>query len=173
MQPMLDTERLHLRPPRADDLDALHAWRSDPSVVRFVGGRTLDREEAWQRLLRAAGHRSLFGHGLFMVEEKAGGAVIGEVGLFYGRRGLGPDFDAAPEIGWILAAGAQGRGYATEAALAAQGWFAATQGDRRCVCMIDPAHDASFRVAAKLGYKRYRSADYQGGSVTLLERMPA
>lgn len=170
---MLETDRLLLRPPRPDDLDALHALRSDPVVVRFVGGRTLDREEAWQRLLRIAGHWSLFGHGLFMVQEKAGGAVIGEVGLFYGRRGLGPDFDDAPEIGWILAAEAQGAGYATEAALAAQSWFAATHGERRCVCMIDPAHGASFRVAAKLGYKRYRSADYHGGSVTLLENPPA
>jgi len=173
MQPMLDTERLRLRPPQADDLDALHAWRSDAAVVRFVGGRTLDREEAWQRLLRIAGHWSLFGHGLFMVEEKASGAVIGEVGLFYGRRDLGPDFDLAPEIGWILAAAVHGKGYASEAARAAQDWFAATQGDRRCVCMIDPAHEASFRVASKLGYKSYRSTDYHGSSVTLLERLPA
>ena len=131
------------------------------------------RSIARKRLLRIAGHWSLFGHGLFMVEEKASGAVIGEVGLFYGRRDLGPDFDAAPEIGWILAAAAHGRGYASEAARAAQGWFAATQGDRRCVCMIDPAHGASFRVAAKLGYKSYRSTDYHGSSVTLLERLPA
>eukprot|EP01041_Mallomonas_annulata_P016264 gene16263-34060_t len=70
-------------------------------------------------------------------------------------------------------AGNGGDQLVSEVALAAQGWFAATQGDRRCVCMIDPAHDASFRVAAKRGYKRYRSADYQGGSVTLLERLPA
>jgi RimJ/RimL family protein N-acetyltransferase len=168
----METERLLLRPPCPDDLDAIHAMRSDPAVVRYLGGRTLNREEAWQRLLRLAGHWSLMGFGMFVVTEKAGGRVIGEVGLFLGRRGLGAAFDDAPEAGWIFAAEAQGRGYAAEAAMAAHRWFFASHGERRTVCIIDPANAGSFRVAARLGYKRFAEVDYHGGPVTMLERVP-
>jgi RimJ/RimL family protein N-acetyltransferase len=168
----METERLLLRPPCLGDLDAIHAMRSDPVVVRYLGGRTLNREEAWQRLLRLAGHWSLLGFGMFVVVEKAGGRLIGEVGLFHGCRGLGAAFDDAPEAGWIFASEGQGRGYATEAAVAAHRWFAASHGERRSVCIIDPANAGSFRVAARLGYKSFGEVEYLGGPVTMLERNP-
>ncbi|CAH1652354.1 GNAT family N-acetyltransferase [Hyphomicrobiales bacterium] len=146
--------------------------RSDPNVVRHLGDRVLNREEAWHRLTRIVGHWVLRGYGLFAVVEKRSGAFIGEVGLFDGCRGLAPDFDNAPEAGWILAATAHGKGYAGEAALAAHCWFAATHGEQRSVCIIAPDNHGSLRVAQKLGYKRFGQVDYQGGPVTMLERVP-
>ncbi|MFJ5370676.1 GNAT family N-acetyltransferase, partial [Bosea sp. CER48] len=85
---MLETENLRLRRPEIHDLDAIHAMRSDPDVVRHLGGRTLGREEAWHRLTRIVGHWVLRGYGMFVAVEKASGSVIGEVGLFDGCRGL-------------------------------------------------------------------------------------
>lgn len=169
---MIESENLRLRPPVLEDLDAIHAMRSDPDVVRFLGGRTLNREEAWHRLARLVGHWTLRGYGMFMAVEKRSGAVVGEVGLFDGCRGLSPDFDNAPEAGWILAASAHGKGYASEAASAVHRWFAATHGERRSVCMIAPENKASLRVAQKLGYKGFGQVEYHGGPVMMLERIP-
>ena len=55
---MIETARLTLRLPTLADFEPIHAMRSDPDVVRFVGGKTLSREEAWQRLQRSSGHWS-------------------------------------------------------------------------------------------------------------------
>lgn len=169
---MIETENLHLRRPVLEDLDAIHAMRSDPDVVRHLGGRPLNREEAWHRLTRIAGHWVLRGYGMFMIVEKASGHVVGEAGLFDGCRGLPPAFDTAPEAGWILAAAAHGKGYASEAAIAAHRWFAAVHGEQRSVCIIAPENLASLRVAQKLGYKGFGQVEYQGGPVIMLERIP-
>jgi RimJ/RimL family protein N-acetyltransferase len=169
---MIETGNLLLRRPEIGDLDAIHAMRSDIHVVRFLGGRALNREEAWHRLSRIVGHWALRGYGMFAVVEKRSGALVGEVGLFDGCRGLSPDFDNAPEAGWILASAAHGKGYAAEAADAAHRWFAATHGERRSVCIIAPENLASFRVAHRLGYKSFGQVDYQNGPVVMLERIP-
>jgi len=169
---MIETENLKLRRPVTEDLDAIHAMRRDPAVIRHLGGKPLNREEAWHRLTRLTGHWALRGYGMFIVVAKASGHVIGEVGLFDGYRGLSPDFDNAPEAGWILAAEAHGKGYAIEAATAAHRWFAQTHGEQRSVCIIAPDNLASLRVAQKLGYKSFGQVDYQGGPVTMLERIP-
>lgn len=169
---MIETENLRLRRPEIGDLDAIHAMRSDLAVVHFLGGRALNREEAWHRLTRIVGHWTLRGYGMFAVVEKSSGTLVGEVGLFDGCRGLSPDFDNAPEAGWILASAAQGKGYAGEATAAAHRWFAATHGEQRSVCIIAPENHASFRVAQKLGYKSFGQVDYQNGPVVMLERVP-
>ena len=169
---MIETENLRLRRPEIGDLEAIHAMRSDLAIVRFLGGRALNREEAWHRLTRIVGHWTLRGYGMFAVVEKSSGALVGEVGLFDGCRGLSPDFDNAPEAGWILAGEAQGKGYAGEAAAAAHRWFAAAHGEQRSVCIIAPENLASFRVAHKLGYKSFGQVDYQNGPVVMLERIP-
>jgi RimJ/RimL family protein N-acetyltransferase len=169
---MIETGNLHLRRPLERDLDAMHAMRSDPGIMRHLGGRPLSREEAWHRLTRIAGHWALRGYGMFIVVEKGSGAVVGEVGLFDGHRGLSPAFDCAPEAGWILAAQAQGKGYASEAAAATHRWFAQVHGEQRSVCIIAPENLSSLRVAQKLGYNSFGQVDYQGRPVTMLERIP-
>lgn len=169
---MIETENLILRRPEIGDLDAIHAMRSDPEIIRFLGGRPLSREEAWHRLTRIVGHWTLRGYGMFAVVEKRSGTLVGEVGLFDGCRGLHAQFDAAPEAGWILAGAAHGKGYAGEAGAAAHRWFAATHGERRSVCIIAPENLASFRVAYKLGYKSFGQVEYQNEPVVMLERIP-
>lgn len=170
---MIETDRLILRQPELADLDAIHAMRSDAQVVRFLGGKPLTREEAWHRLTRSAGTWTLLGYGMFVVVEKASGLFMGEVGLMQAHRDLGPDFDAFPEAGWVLARAAHGKGYATEAGRAAHDWFRAQFGARRSVCIIAPEHAASLNVAAKLGYRPFGRAVYQDHDVTMLERPAA
>jgi RimJ/RimL family protein N-acetyltransferase len=167
---MIETARLTLRLPTLDDFEAIHAMRSDPEVVRFVGGKTLSREEAWHRLQRSAGHWSLLGYGLFAVVERESGLMLGEVGLMRGKRGLGETFDPYPEAAWILSRATHGKGYATEAAQAAHDWFARTHAATRTVCIINPENVGSLQVARKLGYRSFGTTCYHDDMLTMLER---
>lgn len=167
---MIETERLLLRRPSREDFDPIHAIWSDADVVRFIRGKALSREEAWQRLTRSAGNWALLGYGFFAVVEKASGRLVGEAGLMQAHRGLGEQFDPFPEAGWVFAREAHGKGYASEAALAAHDWFGRVVGASRTVCIIAPENTASLRVAAKLGYTPFGSACYHEGTVTMLER---
>jgi RimJ/RimL family protein N-acetyltransferase len=145
---------------------------ADPQMARFAGRAPAGPDEAWMRLLRQAGHWSLFGYGFLAIEEKATGCFVGEAGLAQFRRGLGPEFDRAPEAGWAIAPWAQGHGYATEAAAAALAWTEARFGLRRSVCLIHAGNAPSLRVAEKLGYARMGACSYRGYSAVTFERRP-
>jgi RimJ/RimL family protein N-acetyltransferase len=170
--PFIETERLCLRLPRLADLDARAAMIADVETTRFIGGPQ-NREESWNRLLRYTGHWALLGYGFFAVEERASGRFVGEVGFCDFQRGLGSDFDPAPEAGWVIARWATGQGYASEALSAAIAWYEGHFGVGRAVCIIDPNNGASLRVAAKHGFTPFREAHYKDVPVILHERLPA
>lgn len=167
---MIDTERLHLRPPTLDDFELSYALTASEEMRRFLG-RTLDREDSFARHLRNAGCWSLFGHGPFSVIERASGDYVGGCGLFRALRGLGDDFDPYPEAGWVIGQPSWSRGYATEAMTAILAWFDAAFGGRT-VCMIVPGNTASERIAAKLGYEPIGLATYKEAEVMRYARQP-
>jgi RimJ/RimL family protein N-acetyltransferase len=171
--PVLLTARLHLRPHRPEDFPDCVAMWGDPTVVRFIGGRPFTAEEVWARLLRYAGHWAWMGFGYWAVEERATGRFVGEIGFADFRRDVDPPFGGAPELGWVLAAHAHGKGYATEGALAAVAWGDARLHALRTVCMIDPDNAASLRVADKIGFREYARTTYKGTATILLERAGA
>jgi RimJ/RimL family protein N-acetyltransferase len=121
-------------------------------------------------MLRYGGLWTFLGFGYWAVEERDSARFVGEVGFADFKREIEPPLDGQPEIGWVLAPWAHGRGFATEAVGAALAW-----GDRRwagqpTVCLIAPANLASLRVAAKSGYREFARTTYQGGSTILLRR---
>lgn len=171
---MIETQRLLLRQPVLTDLKAISAIYADPDVVRHIGdGKPGTQQDSWFRLLRFAGHWQLRGFGYFAVMEKETGVFVGNVGLASFMRGLGDDFDPYPEAGWVLAASAHGKGYATEAAQAAHDWFDREHGPQRTVCIIDPPNAGSIRVAEKLGYRLMGERPFRDSSVLAFERLPA
>src|SRR5271155_4605286 len=113
--PVLETERLRLRGHRLDDFASCAAMWADPIVTRHItrhiGGRPFSEEESWHRLLRYVGHWVLLGFGYWVVEEKATGAFIGEVGFADWKRSLEPSLGEMPEIGWVFASSSHGKGY--------------------------------------------------------------
>ena len=168
--PVIETLRLRLRGHRLTDFAAYAEIWGDPAMVRHITGDPLGEEAAWARFLRSVGHWSLMGFGFWALEEKASGRFIGEAGFVNFKRRVEPPLPEAPEIGWLLAPWAQGRGHATEAVRAALAWGEDHFGTGRTVCMIHPDNAASFRVAEKCGFKEVTRARYLGGPTVVLDR---
>ncbi|WP_240358781.1 GNAT family N-acetyltransferase, partial [Myxococcus vastator] len=74
--PVLETPRLLLRPPLAEDLEGFAALSADPESARFIGG-VQPRLMAWRNLYAMAGAWSLQGFAMFSVLEKSTGAWVG------------------------------------------------------------------------------------------------
>jgi len=171
--PVIETERLRLRGHQLTDFSACAAMWADPVVTRYVGGKPLTREEVWARLLRYVGHWALLGFGYWAAEEKATGLFVGELGFGDFKRELQPPLDGVPELGWILAVHAHGRGYATEAARAALAWGEKNFGRLPTACLIHPENAASIRVAEKCGYRETQRTMYKEHEIILYTRRPA
>ena len=142
--PILDTGRLILRPPLAEDLDGWTAFGADRDAMRYLGGPG-PRAVAWRAMTGVAGSWALHGFGMFSVIEKASGRWIGRVGPWR------PEGWPGTEIGWGLLTGAQGQGYAVEAATASIDWAVDHLGWDDVIHTIDPANLASIGLAQRLG----------------------
>ena len=169
---MLTTDRLTLVPHRPEHFDAYaEFWSRDPGhFLRSLA--PMHPSDAWTRLLKHYGHWDAFGYGPFLGFDGAGKLVL-EAGYEDFRRAVGPQFDGVPEGMWKVDLAEQGRGYASEAMAAITTRFDATHRPSRTVCMIDPANEASIRVAQRLGFAAFETVDYRGSPVTLFERIGA
>ena len=141
--PILMTDRLILRRPQPQDLESFAAYyATDRSATT---GGPLDAPAAWRAFATELGHWQLRGFGMASVVEKASGALIGRCGIWY------PGGWPEPELGWTLYDGAEGRGYATEAALAMRAHAATAWGLTHLVSIIALGNDKSEAVARRLG----------------------
>jgi RimJ/RimL family protein N-acetyltransferase len=150
MGPVVETERLVLRRWREDDAGALGAMNADREVMRHIGaGAPLDPDQSAALLVRFEREWDERGHGLWAVEERDSGQLVGFCGLTVPM--FLPEVLPAVEIGWRLARGAWGRGLATEAARAALAFGFGRAAMREILAIVDPANARSLRVCAKLG----------------------
>jgi RimJ/RimL family protein N-acetyltransferase len=168
--PVLETERLKLRGHRLDDFAACAAMWADPVVSRQLGRKPFTEEESWTRLLRYVGHWALLGFGYWVVEEKSSGSFAGEVGFADYKRDMQSPVKELPEIGWVLAARAHGKGYATEAARAAIAWGDEHFSLSRTTCIVSPDNLRSIRVAEKCGYRNLELTQYKGKPIIAFVR---
>jgi RimJ/RimL family protein N-acetyltransferase len=168
--PTLETARLRLRGHRLEDFTDCAAMWADPLVVRYITGKPATREEAWSRLLRYAGHWALLRFGFWAVEDRATGKFLGEVGFAEFQREIEPPLAGVPEIGWVLAPHAHGKGYATEAVRAAVAWGELRFAGARTACLIHPENLLSIRVAEKCGYREKLRTTYKGQPAIMFER---
>lgn len=171
--PMLETQRLRLRPYEAGDFEAYAAIFAEPEVMRHLGGAPLSREAAWTRFLRQIGLWRTHGFGAFAVTLRDDGRLIGTAGFHELKRDLSPSLEGTLEAGWVFAGAAQGRGFAGEAMRAAMAWAGAEHPGLRMTCIVDPENAASLRLAARLGFVRIAQAEYGGRPVAVLERLAA
>jgi RimJ/RimL family protein N-acetyltransferase len=170
MVPVIETDRLRLRAHRQDDFAACAAMWAVPEVVRYIGGKPFTVEEVWARVLRYAGHWQWRGCGFWAREEKSTGVFAGDLGFAEFKRDIDPSIQGIPEIGWVLAPHAQGKGYATEAVRAIVAWGDHHFDQPRTVCLIHPENQPSLRVAEKCGYQQFHRTTYHGQPTIILER---
>src|SRR5437660_10320222 len=141
----LETERLVLRWIREDDFEQYAVMCRDPEVMRFLGGQVLNDFEIWRQMASFMGHWYFRGYGIWAVEEKSTGNLIGRIGF------MNPIGWPAFELGWTLARDSWGKGYASEGAQRALA-YAFTELDRNhVISLIAPENLPSIRVAARLG----------------------
>ncbi|WP_291847775.1 GNAT family N-acetyltransferase [Bradyrhizobium sp.] len=146
--PVIETERLLLRPWQGCDIAPYAAMLSDPGTARFItvdGKPVVDEMIGWRHAAVMAGHWVLHGVGMFVVEEKSSGKFAGRVGPW------SPPGWPGFEVGWGIAREFRGKGYAVEAARASIDWAFATFDVDRIVHSIDRENTASQGVARRLG----------------------
>jgi RimJ/RimL family protein N-acetyltransferase len=160
MIPVLLTERLVLRGPEPGDLEPLAAfYATDRS--RYVGG-PLPRDRVWRGIAADLGHWQIRGYGRWAVVEKATGAYVGEVGLWF------PEGWFAREVAWLLVSPEhEGRGLAREAALAARAHAYGTLGWTDAFSVIDPENARSVALARRLGCTVDRHETYEGRGIDI------
>lgn len=153
---LIETERLLLRVPQAQDRAPLHTMWADPLVMADLGPvKTAADSDA--ALARHDAYRS-DGLGFLAVVLREGGETIGFCGLKPGN-------ERAPiagelEAGWLIARDHWGRGYAGEAVVAAieRGW--AHHDATRVVAITARRNDKSRRVMEKLGFVHRAAEDF-------------
>lgn len=151
MLPSLKTERLVLRPLRADDLDSLAVLHEEHSFWQYPLGRGQTRDETMGFLQRVLDSYEERGFGLAAVVDGASGDLAGWAGLSVPS--FLPEVLPAVEVGWRLGSAWRGRGYATEAGAAWVEWGFERLGLDRLVSIFEPANAASGRVMEKLGFE--------------------
>ncbi|TQN41471.1 RimJ/RimL family protein N-acetyltransferase [Blastococcus colisei] len=145
-QPILTGDRVRLRPWRPDDAAVVLAACQDTDIQRwtqvplpyaaehaegFVGGIA---PQTWDE-----------GGALFAVEPADGGPLIGSMGLFPPRDGVG-------EAGYWTAPEGRGQGFTAEGLRVLADWALDVVGVHRVELLVDPANAGSRRVAERAGF---------------------
>jgi RimJ/RimL family protein N-acetyltransferase len=144
---------------REEDFAAYAVICDDPEVMRFLGGKTLNKLEAWRHLAFIIGHWQLRGYGPWAVEEKHSGKLVGRIGF------LNPEGWPGFELGWTLGREFWGRGYATEGAGRALQYGFNELDHEHIISLIHPDNKASIRVAERLGEKVEGETELLGNQV--------
>ncbi len=140
--PVLETERLKLRPRTLDDAEALHAIYSDAELMTWWSHAPHDTiEQTRERIAQMwDGWRS------WSITLAGDDSAIGFVAAGEKRQGK------VTEIGYALARAHWGRGYAAEAVSAVIDQLFA-EGNRRVFADTDPDNAASRALLERLGFK--------------------
>lgn len=80
---MIHTKRLKIRAFNQDDLQAMLLIYNDKNTMRYIpnANHSWNKYELEKKYLHHSAHYP-YGYGLFVIEEKQSGQVIGEAGLF-------------------------------------------------------------------------------------------
>ncbi|MDO5120149.1 MAG: GNAT family protein [Coriobacteriales bacterium] len=145
-KPVIETERLRLRPLCASDVPALREWMADRSIYAYWGkgpSRT-DKDPALMFEKPERPTKSLH----LGIEERESGKIVGELWVYLIVN------DRMATVAIRLAPSRQGMGYGTEALSAVTRFcFERTELQRLCA-EVDVRNVASWRMLEKCGFVR-------------------
>lgn len=160
----LETPRLRLRKFAERHWEPYAAMCADPEVMRYLGtGVVFSRDDTWRAIASMLGHWQLRGYGMWALESRETGELVGRAGF------LNPAGWPGFELGWMLGRSHWGKGYAREAArVALRHAFDALEQDR-VISLIREANAASIRVAEAIGEKLAGEVELLGAKALVYE----
>jgi ribosomal-protein-alanine N-acetyltransferase len=160
IKPEIETARLRLCPFTPEDLDEFCLIRSDPEVMRFIGGSASTREQTEAALIKHLSRWEEHGFGHWAVRFKKNPTLL------LGWCGLDLlDTTSEIEVGYGLARNYWGLGIATEAAEATLRFGLEHLKLDRIVAVAYPQNTQSRRVMEKLGMTRVKNGFYYGAEM--------
>ena len=154
------TARLVLRELVHEDEAGMFAMDSDPEVHRFLGNEPLTSIAQVRPIIeRVRRQYEEHGIGRWAVEERATGEFVGWAGLKRMTETVNGHHDFH-DIGYRLQRRAWGKGYATEASLAARDYAFRELGLEHLYAMAQVDNRASRAVLEKIGLRHDGDFDY-------------
>jgi RimJ/RimL family protein N-acetyltransferase len=147
----LTSTRLIVRRLRESDLAAFCHYRSDPEVARYQDWTTFPEEDG-VRFFAEQALRHPDAEGIWFqiaIAHKETGAIVGDCGLraIEGQPGQ-------VELGFTLARGHWGKGYATEALTRLLDYVFGERGKQRVIAVTDARNAPEARVLEQAGMRR-------------------
>lgn len=155
--PVIETERLILRPWRDEDVPHWVAMNADPRVMEFFPS-TYGEEQARETAAYLRARLEADGYGWWIAEIKDGRRFAGCLAVQ--KVPFEAHFTPAFEIGWRLPVDAWGHGYATEGARALLDCSFSRLGCDEVVAMTAALNERSQRVMQRLGMTRDAADDF-------------
>lgn len=149
--PLVEGERLRLRPVRPDDVEGIFGYASDPEVCRYTVWPLKSREGA-ERHLQDVLARYTAGEGEIVdwaIERREDGAFLGKVSLHHAD-------GETVRVGVVLAQEYWGKGFGREAVRLAMGSAFADYGFERVVGACHPDNERSRKLIEALGLRFLR-----------------
>lgn len=144
---IVETQRLRIREITVGDVPRLYELYRDKSITRFMEPLFAEPEqeiEYTREYIRNI--YGFYGFGMWVIEHKKSGQVIGRAGLEY-REG----FDGL-ELGFMLGVPYQHKGYAYEACSAVLSYGVRELGQKEYCSYIAGDNSASIRLCGRLGF---------------------
>jgi RimJ/RimL family protein N-acetyltransferase len=155
--PTIMTPRLTLRPFAEEDIDPLHQILIGKDVLRYFPKTDPPRREQVERMaFRLFEHWEKYAYGLWAVESRLTGELMGRSGLQYL-----PETEEV-EVDFILGREFWGQGFATEAGRTGVRYGFEALGMENIVGIVHLENGASRRVLEKLGMTLKKRAQYFG-----------
>lgn len=159
--PVAQSTRLRIRPMVATDQDALGQVYGDLDAMRYVDDGTAISEEDCARWVQVtAANYTKRGYGMFVVELRHTGQLIGFCGLVH------PGGQELPELKYAYHREFWGRGYATEAGLALCDYGRREFAMAGIIATVHPDHQVSQGVLGKCGFTLRETRRNDDGSHT-------
>ena len=154
----LASERLQFFGPRLNDIDIFERIQMDAQLMKYMGQGQCSLEKAKLLLMGCAYHQDCFGFSLGPVALKDTGELIGQAGIFHYNL---LESDPRIEIAFAFFPAFWGKGLATEAVRALQGWARTEHDIHKLFAVVNPKNLASRKVLSKCGfvYKKMTSRE--------------